>query len=583
MQIESVFPLWGDLQRYQRDWFSRDVAAGLGIAAIAIPIGIAYPAIMGLPPATGLYATIFPLVAYALFGSSRLLVIGPDTATCTVVASSVVLLGSAATDQRIAIVTSFAIAVGILCLLAARLRLGFIADFLSYPILVGYLCGIALSLLAGQITALTGVPIAAHGFLRPFLELAQRIGGIHGPTLALGAGLFILLRVLRRFWPRLPAPLFAVALGIALAMIFDLSRYGISLVGEIPTGLPAMRLPDLHDLTSDNVVLGAIGILLVSFSSGIVTARSFAARNNYHVDANRELVGFGAANIAAGLFGGFPVTGADSRTAINEALRGRTQVAGLVAALALAATLLFLTDLLAHLPHAALGAVLASAAIDLFDLKALHRIWHISRAEFASAILAMLGVIVFGVLQGVIVAIIATLIWMVGAAARPRDAMLGQIPGRDGFYKLHRYPEAEPVRGLLLYLLEGPVIFFNCDHLQNRIRWLIARAPVETQYFILDGSAMNSVDGTGAIALGEIADELAHRGVKFAIADLHFKPRQLLERSGFFDQIGPEHVFDQLEDAVMALGLKDETGGTSVPVDEKTVQNQVISAPRPPT
>jgi high affinity sulfate transporter 1 len=568
MQIDSVFPLWGDLQHYQRDWFGRDVAAGLGIAAIAIPIGIAYPAIMGLPPATGLYATIFPLVAYALFGSSRLLVIGPDTATCTVVASSVALLGSAATDQRIAIVTSFAILVGILCLLAARLRLGFIANFLSYPILVGYLCGVALSLLASQITALTGVPIAAHGFLRPFIELGRRIGEIHGATLILGGGLFILLRVLRRLWPRLPSPLLAVVLGIALAMIFDLARHGVSLVGKIPTGLPAMRLPDFHDLTSDNIVLGAIGILLVSFSSGIVTARSFAARNNYHVDANRELVGFGAANIAAGLFGGFPVTGADSRTAINEALRGKTQLAGLLAALALAVTLLFLTDLLAYLPHAALGAVLASAAIDLFDLKALRRIWHINRVEFASAVLALLGVIVFGVLQGVIVAIIATLIWMVGAASRPRDGMLGLIPGRDGFYKLHRYPEAKPVRGLLLYLLEGPVLFFNSDHLQSRIRWLIARAPVETQYFVLDGSAMNFVDGTGAIALGEIADELARRGVKFAVADLHFRPRQLLERSGFFDQIGGDHVFDQLEDAVKALALTGETSKAAPAMDE---------------
>lgn len=556
MQLESIFPLWADLQRYQRDWFTRDIGAGLGIAAIAIPIGIAYPAIMGLSPASGLYATIFPLIAYALFGSSRLLVIGPDTATCTVVASSLVLLGSGTADQHLALATSFAVVVGILCLLAGRLRLGFIADFLSYPILVGYLCGVALTLLAGQIAPLTGVSISAHGFVRPFIELARRITEVHGPTLVLGLGLFVLLRILRRLWPRLPGPLLAVILGIALSMIFGLAQMGVALVGEIPTGLPAMRLPDLKSFTSDGIVLSTIGILLVSFSSGIITARSFAVRNNYRVDANRELTGFGAANIAAGLFGGFPVTGADSRTAINEAMRGRTQVAGLVAALALAITLLFLTDLLAYLPHAALGAVLASAAIDLFDVKALHRIWHISRVEFASAALAIFGVVVFGVLQGVIVAIIATLIWLIGGAARPRDAILGRIPGRDGFYKQHRYPEAEPVRGLFLYLLEGPIIFFNSDHLHNRIRWLIDRAPTETQHFILDGSAMNFVDGTGAIALGEIADELARRGVKFAVADLHFRPRQLLERAGFFDRIGRDHVFDQLEDAVRTLAAK---------------------------
>lgn len=567
MQLETIFPLWADLQRYQRDWLSRDVMAGLGIAAIAIPIGIAYPAIMGLPPATGLYATIFPLIAYALFGPSRLLIIGPDTATCTVVASSLIQLDVAATDQRLALATSFAVVVGLLCLLAARLRLGFIANFLSYPILVGYLGGVALSLLAGQIAPITGMSIGGDGFVRPFLELARRAGEVHGPTLLLGLGLLVLLRILRRLWPRVPGPLIAVILGIAASAFFDLAQHGVALVGQIPTGLPAMRLPDLHSLASDNVVLGAVGILLVSFSSGIVTARSFAARNAYRVDADRELVGFGAANIASGLFGGFPVTGADSRTAINETLRGRTQVAGIVAAAALAITLLFLTNLLAYLPHAALGAVLASASVDLFDVRALRRIWRISRIEFVFAVIAILGVVAFGVLQGVIVAIVATLIWLLGAASRPRDALLGRIPGREGFYKLHRHAEAVPVRGLLIYLLEGPIIFFNSDHLRNRIRFLIARAPVETQYVVLDGSAMNFVDGTGAIALGEIVEELARRGVKFAVADLHFKPRQLLERAGFFERIGEDHVFDQLEDAVRALATGDQvsarpTGGT---------------------
>jgi sulfate permease, SulP family len=553
MQIETIIPLWGDLRRYRREWLARDITAGLGVAAIAIPIGIAYPAIMGLPPATGLYATIFPLVAYAFFGSSRQLIVGPDTAACTVLASSLIQLGADTTDQRVALATSFAVLVGVLCLLAARLRLGFIANFLSRPILVGYLCGIALALFAGQIERFTGITIAARGFLRPFIELAPRIGEAHGPTLALAIGLFLLLRILRRTAPRLPGPLIAVALAIALSSTLDLAQHGVALVGSIPTGLPAMALPDLRQIASEDVVLSAIGILLVSFSSGIVTARSFAARNNYRVDADRELIGFGAANIASGLFGGFPVTGADSRTAVNEALRGKTQVAGLAAAVALAFSLLFLTHLLAYLPHAALGAVLASAAVDLFDVKALRQIWRISRVEFLFTLIAILGVVAFGVLQGVIVAIIATLIWMVGAAARPRDALLGRIPGHDGFYKLHRYPEAVPVPGLIIYLLEGPIVFFNSDHVQNRIRWIIDRVPAATQCFVLDASATTYVDGTGAVALAEITEELARRGIKFAVVDLHHRPRQILERAGFFDQIGRDHVFDQLDDAVVAL------------------------------
>jgi MFS superfamily sulfate permease-like transporter len=280
----------------------------------------------------------------------------------------------------------------------------------------------ALALFASQIGRVTGMSITAHGFIRPFVELAGRTDEIHGPTLALAAGLFILLRIMRLAMPRVPGPLVAVAPAIALSILLGLSGKGVALVGEIATGLPTVVLPDLRGMVSEEFALGAIGIFVVSFTSGIVTVRSFATRNRYRIDADRELIGFGAANIAAGLFGGFPVTGADSRTAINDALGGKTQVAGLVAAVSLALSLLFLTGLLVHLPIAALGAVLASAAVDLFDSRALINIWRINRVEFVFALIAILGVVAFGVLAGIIVAVFATLIWLVGAAAPPRDA-----------------------------------------------------------------------------------------------------------------------------------------------------------------
>lgn len=553
MRVERILPIWADLRRYRRGWLADDLVAGLGIAAIAIPIGIAFPAIAGLPPVTGLYATIFPLVAYALFGSSRQLVVGPDTATATVLATALILLDADTADERVALASAFAVLVGVLCLLANRLRLGFIADFLSHPILVGYLCGIALALFADQIGRFTGMSIAAQGFVRPFVELARRTDEIHGPTLILAAGLFILLRIMRFKTPRLPGPLVAVILAIVLSVTLDLSGKGVALVGEIATGLPAITVPDPRSMASEEFALSAIGIFAVSFISGIVTARSFATRNRYRIDANRELIGFGAANAAAGLFGGFPVTGADSRTAINDALGGKTQVAGLVAAVALALSLLFLTQLLVYLPLAALGAVLASAAVDLFDFRALFRIWRVNRIEFVFAQIAILGVVAFGVLSGIIVAVFATLLSLVGMAARPRDALLGRIPGQHGFYKVHRYAEAEPVPGAIIYLLEGPFVFFNCDYLRNRIRWIVNRMPAGTRHFILDASAVNLVDGTGAIALSEMAANLKRRGITFSIAELHHRPRNLLERAGFFDQIGRDHVFDKLEHALQAL------------------------------
>jgi high affinity sulfate transporter 1 len=553
MRIERVFPIWSDLRQYRRDWLARDLVAGLGIAAIALPIGIAYPAIAGLPPVTGLYATIFPLLGYALFGSSRQLVVGPDTAVCTVLASSLLQLGVLATDQGVALASALAILVGLLCIVAARLRLAFIANFLSRPILVGYLCGVALALFAGQVERVTGVAISAHRFFPPFIELARKADEIHVPTVAVGIGLFVLLRILRWVAPRLPGPLIAVALAILLSIVLNLKQAGVAVVGEILGGLPAIGLPDLGAVSFDAAALSVVGLLLVVFSSGIVTARSFAVRNRYRVDADSELVGFGAANVASGLFGGFPVTGADSRTAVNEALGGKTQLAGLIAAIALAASLLFLSDLLAYLPLAALGAVLASAAVDLFDVQALYRIWRVRRVEFGFALIAILGVVAFGVLQGVIVAIIATIVWMVGTAAKPRDALLGRMPGRESFYKLHQYPEADAVPGLILYLLQGPIVFFNCDYVRNRIRWIAERAGPGARFFVLDASATNHVDTTGAAALSEIADDLAKRGIRFAIADMHRRPRMLLDRAGFFDQIGRDLVFDKLEDAVKKL------------------------------
>lgn len=562
MQVETILPIWADLRRYRREWLADDFLAGIGIAAIAIPIGIAYPAIAGLPPVTGLYATIFPLVAYALFGSSRQLVVGPDTAASTVLASALILLSADTVGERVALASSLAVLVGVVCLLANRLRLGFIADFLSHPILVGYLCGIALALFASQIGRFTGMAIGTHGFIRPFVEFARRTDEIHWPTLALAAGLFILLRIMHLVTPRVPGPLVAVALSIAVSITLDLSRQGVALVGEIATGLPTVVLPDLRGMASEEFALSAIGIFVVSFISGIVTARSFAARNRYRIDADRELIGFGAANIAAGLFGGFPVAGADSRTAINDTLGGKTQVAGLVAAVSLAFSLLFLSRLMVHLPLAALGAVLASAAVDLFDVRALIRIWRINRIEFVLALIAILGVVAFGVLSGIIVAVFATLIWLVGAAARPRDALLGRIQGRDGFYKLHRYAEARSVPGVVIYLLQGPLVFFNCDYLRNRIRWILGRVPVETRHFILDASASNLLDSTGAVALSEIAADLTRRGITFSIAELHHRPRMLLERAGFFDQIGHDHVFDKLEHALHAVAPEAGSGGT---------------------
>ena len=428
---KTAFPICAQLASYRSGWLRRDVTAGLAIAAVALPIGVSYPAIAGLPAEVGLYASILSLLGYAIFGSSRQLIVGPDAATLTILAASLSQVAAAgAEQQRIVVSAAFAVAVGITCLFAGVLRLGFMANFLSRPILTGYLCGISLTLLVGQIGRLTKVSLHSKGLLRPLIELNGRLAQIHVPTLLLGMGIFLLLRLLRWWSPRAPGPLIAVVLGILLSYLLNLETVGISLVGKVPAILPSLSLPLPEGIDFGDMVQNALGIFIVSFGSGIVTARSFGSKNHYRVDSNRELFGFGAANIASGLFGGFPVAGADSRTAINDAVGGRTQVASLVAVAALTFVLVALTDVMKYLPIAVLGAVIASAALDLFDAKELRRLWQTSHVEFVFALIAMLGVVGYDVLRGLLIAVIATAVYLLARVSRPRDALLGRIAGQ---------------------------------------------------------------------------------------------------------------------------------------------------------
>ena len=549
----AIFPIVAQLERYRSAWLLKDVTAGLAITAVALPIGVAYPAIAGLPPIVGLHASILPLIAYAIFGSSRQLIVGPDAATLAILAASLAQVSTGSEPQRVLVSAVFAIAVGVMCLLAGACRLGFIANFLSRPILTGYLCGISLTLLTSQIGRLTTVPVESKGVLRPLIELGCQLAQIHVPTLVFGGGVLLLLRLLRWWSPRSPGPLVAVIIGTLLSFLLNLESFGITLVGKIPAVLPTLTLHMPEGIEVDDLVLEAFGILVVSFGSGIVTARSFGAKNRYRVDANRELIGFGAANIASGLFGGFPVSGADSRTAINDAVGGRTQVAGLVAAAALTLVLVALTDAMKYLPVAALGAVIASAAIDLFDAKELRRLWQTSHVEFLFALIAMLGVIGLGVLKGVLIAIVAAGVYLLARVSRPSDALLGCIPGRDGFYKLHREPRARAVPGLAIYLVQSSLVFFNIDYVRDRIRWIVERLPQSTRWFILDAEAVPTIDSTAAAVLGEISEDLSRRDLRFGVANLHAQPRELLARSGFLARIGPEMSFTRIEDAALAF------------------------------
>jgi high affinity sulfate transporter 1 len=549
------------LSGYRPSWIRYDIAAGLAVAAVGLPSAIAYPAIAGLPPQTGIYASIAPMVAYAFFGPSQKLIVGPDAAIMTILAAALTAVLASAPEgtDRVAVAAILAFGVGVFYLAAWLLRLGVLANFLSRPILTGFFTGISLSILVGQIKRVTGVPIESDGLLRPVVELLQKAASIHWPSLVLAVAMFALLQIVRMVRFPVPGPVVALIVATGLSAAFDFQGMGIAVVGDIPTVLPSLQLPNLAGLPLEPLILGSAAIFLVSFGSGIITARSFGAIGGYEVEPNRELVGFGAANLAAGLIGAIPVSSSDSRTAVNLNVGGRSQITSIVAAATLLAALLFLGPALRIIPIPVLGAILVATAISLIDFPALRELWRISRMEFVFAIIALAGPIGLGVLNGVLIAIAATFVYILHKSMFPRDAMLGRVSGRDGFYKLHRTPEARQVPGLAACLIQGAMLFFNADYVGTRLRTIADDLPPDTKWLLIDASATPAFDTSAAHMLVELAIDLRERGISLGLAELHAEARALLDRAGVIDVIGRDMVFDILEDAYHAFETRDES------------------------
>jgi sulfate permease, SulP family len=578
------FAVLASLRGYRPAWLVPDVSAGFAIAAVGIPSAIAYPAIAGLPPETGIYASIASVVGYALLGPSRRLIVGPDAATMAVLAGVIgaVLAGvpAATPADRAVAAAVIAMGVGVICLIASVLRLGNLASLLSRPILVGFFVGVAISIIVGQIGRVTGVSIEADGLLQPVLELAQKAGSIHLPSLLLAGVMFAVLQVSRLWKSIIPGPVIVVLLSVALSAALDFEGLGIRIVGDLPAGLPSLGLPSLSGLPLMQLLLGSAAVFVVSFGAGIITARSFGARTGESVNANAELTGFGAANIASGLLGGFPVTSSDSRTAVNLSVGGRSQVAGLTAAVVLGVAILFFSDTMRILPIPALGAILISAALSVIDLNGLRQIWTISRVEFGFALIAMMGAISFGVLQGVVVAIIATFIHVMLNAMQPRVVLMGRLAGRQGYYKLHRSPEIHPVEGLVICFVQGSVLFFNADHVKARLDDIIGASLPDARWLLIDASAITQIDTTGADMLQDIRERLKRHHMVLALAEVQSDVANLLKRAGLSAEDGSTLFFDDVDDAVRAFDearpdrFEEAGGGSLNPVAGKTKEEE---------
>ncbi len=501
------------LSGYRPAWLPKDIAAGLSVAAIALPVGIAYADLAGVPPVIGMYSAIFPLFAYALFGSSRQLMTGPDAATCILVAATLAPLAGGDPERYAALLLALTVITGLLYLLAGAGRLGFMANFLSQPILTGYLNGIALLIIVGQFPKLFGYSGISADFPGRVAELFERFDQAHWPTAFLGAGMLVLLVLVMRFLPRLPGAFVVVALSIVLVKALGLDQMGVTVLGEVPAGLPALVLPSFDPAVFGDLFGAAAGLVLVSFTSGVLTAKSFARRNGYEISANQELIGFGACNLASGMAQGFPVTGADSRTAVNNAMGGKTQVTGLVAGGAMLLVVVFVTEPLAWVPTTALAAVILVSAVGLFDLADLRLLYRTSKREFLMSVATTVGVLLLGVLPGVLLAVALSLIWLLSVESRPNDAVLGRVAGRKGFHSVADYPGAKTIPGLLLYRFDSNIIFYNADHFKARVRAAIAAQSTPVEWVVIDASPVNIVDVTGLRKIDELRAELAKDGV----------------------------------------------------------------------
>ena len=545
-------PGLGNLLNYSIENLAMDAMAGFSVAAVALPVGVAYAQLAGFNPAVGLYSSILPLVAYAIFGTSRQLIIGPDAATCALVTAAVAPL--AAGDQNLyqSLSMTLALLAGVLCIVASFLRLGALADFLSKPILVGFLNGIALSIMLGQLGKIFGFPINSGGIVPRLLEFAGKLGQTHWPTLALGLGTFAILLLTPWIFRGLPAALMAMIVAAIVVRAFGLEAFGVKIVGEVPAGLPPLRIPHFSLDLLPNLLGDAAGLALVTFSSMMLTSRSFASKNKYDIDADRELAALGAANIASALSGGFAVSGADSRTAMSDATGGRTQVTGLVAAATIASVLLFFTGPLRYVPIAALGAVLVKAAFSLVDVTALRRIYGIDRREFLLSVLSTLGVVAVGAIHAILIAVVLAVLRFVRLVSRPKMEVLGKLKGFPGFHSIERHPGALTVPGLMLLRFNAPIVFFNAPYFKRELIAAVDAAGPSLKWLVLDMLPITMIDTTGLYTAEEIASTLRERGVVLAAAGRQTEWRLWSEAHHLAPQ-GPKiQIYPTLRRAVAA-------------------------------
>ncbi|MGX1371599.1 SulP family sulfate permease [Streptomyces canus] len=532
---------------YRRAWLRGDLLAGLTVAAYLVPQVMAYAGVAGLPPVAGLWAILPALALYTLLGSSRLLSVGPESTTALMTATVVVPLAGGDPARHATLAATLAVTVGLLCLVARVARLGFLADLLSRPVLIGYLTGVALIMIVDQLPKLTGVRTTGAEFLPQLWSFLTNLPDAHSATVILSAAVLVFLFAVPR---NVPGPLAAVGLATAAVAVLDLDdRYGLKVIGDIPSGLPEFARPDLTELPE--LVLPALGVLIVAYTDFVLTARAFRGEGPA-LDADQEFLALGAANLGAGVLQGFPVSSSASRTALAATAGARSQAYSLVAGAVVLAVLLLLSPLLARTPSAVLGALVVYAAVRMIDLAGFSRLASFRRRELLLALGCLAGVLALDILYGVLVAVGLSVAELLSRVARPHDAIEGVVPGVAGMHDVDDYPTARTIPGLLVYRYDSPLFFANAEDFHRRALAAVDQQTQPVRWFVLNAEANVEVDITALDAVDELRRELGRRGVVFALARVKQDLLADLRAYGLAEAVGPELIFPTLPTAVDA-------------------------------
>jgi high affinity sulfate transporter 1 len=540
------------LREYQPAWLRYDIVAGLVLTTMLVPVGIAYAVASGVPGIYGLYATIVPLLFYALFGPSRILVMGPDSSLVAVILAVIIPLSGGDPQRAVALAGMMAIVSGAVCILAGIARLGFITELLSKPIRYGYMNGIALTVLISQLPKLFGFSIESGGPLSSLWAIASAVmeGKVNWTTFMVG-GLTLAVILLLKRRPQLPGILIAVAGATVAVGVLDLAtRAGVSVLGSLPQGLPGFAIPWITTADIVPVLIGGCAVALVSFADTSVLSRVYAARTRTYVNPNQEMVGLGIANLAAGFFQGFPISSSSSRTPVAEAAGAKTQMTGVVGALAVALLLVVAPDLLQHLPSSALAAVVIASAIGLIEISDLRRIYRIQRWECWLSIVCTVGVALFGAIEGIGLAIVIAVIEFLWDGWRPYSAVLGRADGVKGYHDIKRYPDARLIPGLVLFRWDAPLFFANAELFHDRVLDAVAASPTPVRWLVVAAEPVTSVDVTSADMLAELDDTLHAAGIELCIAEMKDPVKDKLKRFGLFARLGETAFFPTVGTAV---------------------------------